>query len=43
VHDLGGAMCSLNLLGITGIYARRAQQAGWLGFAGFVVLGLSYS
>src|SRR5206468_2411002 len=27
VHYLGVAMCLLNLLGITGIYARQAQQA----------------
>jgi hypothetical protein len=40
VHYLGVAMCLLNLLGITGIYARQAQQADWLGLAGFLLFGL---
>ena len=40
VHYLGVAMCLLNLLGITGIYVRQAQQAGWLGLAGFLLFGL---
>jgi hypothetical protein len=42
VHYLGVAMCLLNLVGITGIYARQAQQAGWLGLAGFVLFGLMW-
>src|SRR5919204_1368507 len=33
------AMCLLFLLGITGIYARQADKAGWLGLAGFLLLG----
>lgn len=37
------AMCMLFLLGITGMYARQAQKAGWLGLAGFLVLGLMWS
>jgi len=36
------AMCLLFLLGITGIYARQANKAGWLGLAGFLLLGLSW-
>jgi len=43
VHYLGIAMCFLNLLGITGIYARQAQQAGWLGLAGFLLFGLMWA
>jgi hypothetical protein len=43
VHYLGFAMCLLNLLGITGIYARQAQQAGWLGLAGFLMFGLMWA
>jgi hypothetical protein len=36
-------MCLLFLLGITGIYARQVNKAGWLGLAGFLVLGLSWA
>src|SRR4051794_2248822 len=37
VHSLGVVMCLLNLLGITGIYAKQAEKAGWLGLAGFLL------
>ena len=40
VHYVGVAMCFLILLGITGIYARQAEESGWLGLAGFLVFGL---
>ncbi len=36
------AMCLLFLVGITGIYARQAGEAGWLGLAGFALLILSW-
>jgi hypothetical protein len=36
------AMCLLFLLGITGIYARQANKAGWLGLAGFLLLIVSW-
>jgi hypothetical protein len=36
------AMCLLFLVGITGIYVRQADKAGWLGFAGFAILILSW-
>lgn len=36
------AMCLLMLIGISGLYLRQVGQAGWLGFAGFVMLGLSW-
>jgi hypothetical protein len=36
------AMCLLFLVGITGLYIRQAGKAGWLGFAGFVLLILSW-
>ena len=39
VHSLGVAMCLLNLLGITGIYARQVRKAGWLGLAGYLLFG----
>lgn len=35
-------MCLLFLVGITGIYARQAEKAGWLGLAGFALLILSW-
>jgi hypothetical protein len=36
------AMCLFFLAGITGIYARQAEKAGWLGLAGFVLLIVSW-
>ena len=36
------AMCLLFLIGITGIYARQVERAGWLGLAGFLLLTLSW-
>jgi hypothetical protein len=40
VHSLTIAMSFFGLLGITGIYARQAEEAGWMGLAGFVLLSL---
>jgi hypothetical protein len=37
------AMCLLFLLGITGIYARQANKAGWLGLTGFLILACSWT
>ena len=37
------AMCLLFLLGLTGLYARQVNQAGWLGLAGFLLLSLSWA
>ncbi|MFL5805372.1 MAG: hypothetical protein ACJ8CR_26990 [Roseiflexaceae bacterium] len=37
------AMCLLFLLGITGIYARQVEAAGWLGLAGFLLLSLCWA
>src|SRR5579859_3888165 len=36
-------MCFLFLIGITGIYARQVNKAGWLGLAGFLLLSLSWT
>ncbi|MEO5806424.1 hypothetical protein [Devosia sp.] len=36
------AMCLFFLIAITGLYARQAEKAGWLGFAGFALLGVSF-
>ena len=35
-------MCLFFLIGITGLYARQAEKAGWLGFAGFALLTISF-
>lgn len=43
VHYLGVAMCLLNLLGIGGLYARQAKEAGWLGLAGFLLFSLMWA
>jgi len=42
ITSLKTAMCLLFLLGITGLYARQANKAGWLGLAGFLLLFLSW-
>ncbi|MBV9596048.1 MAG: hypothetical protein JOZ87_04250 [Chloroflexi bacterium] len=43
ITSLKSAMCVLFLIGITGLYARQAEKAGWLGLAAFLVLGLSWT
>jgi hypothetical protein len=43
VHSVGVAMCLLILLGLTGIYARQAERAGWLGLAGYLLFGLMWA
>jgi hypothetical protein len=40
VHSLSVAMCFFWLLGITGIYARQVEEAGWLGLAGYLLWSL---
>jgi hypothetical protein len=42
IQSLKLAMCLLFLIGITGIYARQVQEAGWLGLAGFLLLILCW-
>src|SRR5918997_1005448 len=43
ITPLKTAMCLLFLLGITGLYARQVEQAGWLGLAGYLLLGLCWA
>jgi hypothetical protein len=43
VHCLGVAMCLFGLFGVTGIYARQVNAAGWTGLAGFLLLSLFYA
>jgi len=42
-HYVGVTMCLLGLFGITGLYARQAQAAGWLGLVGYLLLILFYA
>lgn len=42
IISLKFAMCLFFLIGFTGIYARQAEKAGWLGLAGFSLLILSF-
>ena len=42
VHALATAMCFFFLLGITGLYARQVEEAGWLGLAGFLLFSLNW-
>ena len=37
VHVIAFAVSLFGVLGITGIYARQAEEAGWLGLTGFVL------
>jgi len=43
ITGLKTAMCLLLLLGITGLYARQVNKAGWLGLVGFLVFSLSWA
>jgi len=42
IISLKFAMCLFFLVGISGIYARQAERAGWLGLAGFALLFVSF-
>jgi len=42
ITTLKTAMCLVFLVGITGIYARQVEKAGWLGLAGFLLLSLCW-
>jgi hypothetical protein len=43
VHIFSVAMCFLALLGITGLYARQVEEAGWLGLVGYLVFCLFWA
>ena len=43
ITSLKWVMCLFILLGMVGIYAREAKQAGWLGLAGFLLFSLSWA
>ena len=40
VHAVAIAMSVFGLFGITGLYARQAHAAGWLGLAGYLLFSL---
>jgi hypothetical protein len=43
VHFFSTAMCFLALLGITGLYARQVEEAGWLGLVGYILFSLFWA
>ena len=43
ITSLKTVMCLLFLVGITGLYGRQVDKAGWLGLAGFLLLGTSWA
>ena len=43
ITSLKFVMSILFVVGITGLYARQAEQAGWFGLVAFLVLGLSWT
>ncbi|MDQ3317274.1 MAG: hypothetical protein M3522_08085 [Actinomycetota bacterium] len=43
IQSLKTAMCIFGLLGLTGLYARQANEAGWLGLAGYLLFGLFFA
>jgi hypothetical protein len=43
ITPLKTVMCLLFLLGITGLYARQVNTAGWLGLAGYLLLSLTWA
>ena len=42
VHAFKLAMCVLFVVGLTGLYARQVEAAGWLGLAGYLLFSLSW-
>jgi hypothetical protein len=43
IQSLKTSMCIFGLLGLTGLYARQANEAGWLGLAGYLLFGLFFA
>ena len=42
IQSLKTAMCLFGLLGLTGLYARQVNEAGWLGLAGYLLFSLFF-
>ena len=43
IQSLKTAMCLFGLIGLTGLYARQANEAGWLGLAGYLLFGFFFA
>jgi hypothetical protein len=43
ITSLKLAMCFLLLIGITGIYVRQAEKAGWFGLVSFAIFGIGWA
>ncbi len=43
ITSLKLVMCFLFLIGLTGLYLRQAEEAGWLGLIGFALFGISWA
>jgi len=43
ITPLKTVMCLFFLLGMTGLYARQVNKAGWLGLAGYLLFSLSWA
>ncbi len=43
VHAVASAMCFFGILGMAGLYARQAKEAGWTGLAGMLLLSLWFA
>lgn len=43
IQSLKTAMCLFGLLGLAGLYARQAEEAGWLGLGGYLLFSLFFA
>jgi hypothetical protein len=43
ITPLKTVMCLFFLVGLTGLYARQVEKAGWLGLAGYLLFSLSWA
>lgn len=43
IMPLKTVMCLFFLIGLTGLYARQVEEAGWLGLAGYLLFSLSWA
>jgi hypothetical protein len=43
VHSMASVMCFLVVFGLTGLYVRQVEAAGWLGLAGFILFSLNWA
>jgi len=43
IQSLKAAVCLFGMIGLTGLYARQADKAGWLGLAGYLLFGFFFA